>query len=293
MNYMRMGPEMKRMVLIGSPIGGASIGLVFDKVFEKYNFDGIYYANELNPESFDQFMRAVPTLGICGIGVTMPYKQSIVPYLDDMEEIARVSGVANNISVDKDGKTYGYATDGYGMCQALENAGAVIAGSRCLMLGAGGVGSIAVAELARRGAREIVIANRTTSRAQELAKRITDWSGVPTRVVGFDPESLDQAASQADLVLQGTCLGMVGEYAYLGFLDHVPKHAYVIDAMIEPTPSRFLQRAMANGLKWVDGLPMFVCQVERICEKCFGLTIDAETKKQAEQWMLQVVQGQL
>lgn len=293
MNYLRFDAKMKRMVLIGDPIGGASLGLVFDKIFEKYGFNGIYYANELKQENFDGFMKSLPSLGICGIGVTMPYKQAIVPYLDDMEEIARVAGVANNIAVDENGRTYGYATDGYGMCQALENAGAVLKGSRALMLGAGGVGSIASAELARRGAKEIVIANRTLSRAEELAEKIEKWSGVPVKAIPFEREALDAAASNADLILQGTCLGMVGEFDYLGFLDKAPAHAYVIDAMIEDHPSDFLKAAEQAGLKWVDGLPMFVCQVERICEKCFGLSIDEETKKQAETWMLKTVKGEI
>lgn len=297
MGNLKYNVKMKKMVLIGYPLGDdLPIGQVFGKVFEDYGFNGMYYSNELREKDFDAFMKAVPVMGICGIGVTMPYKQKIVPYLDDMEETARVAGASNNIAVDKNGKTYGYATDGFGMCQAIENNGVSIKGKRALVLGAGGASCLTAVELASRGISHITIANRTMEKARTIAKKIIDWSGITVDVIPFEKEALDNAAASTNIILNCTSLGMkaIGQdFEYLDFVGKMPKGSLVADAVIEPEPTNLLIKAKGHGFATVDGLPMFTCQVERICEKCFGLKIDESARKRAEKYMSDAVKGLL
>ena len=285
------------MFLVGEPLGHSVISKVFAAVFEKNNMNAIYFPVEVSAEKLEEFMKATKLFKLCGIGVAMPLKTKIGAYLDDEEDIAKMFGVANNITIDENGKSYGYATDGYGMCQALENAGKPVKGSSVLILGAGGVGGIVSAELAKRGAKQLFIANRTLEKAQRIVDILKEnFSRIEAKAIFADQTSLDKAAAQCDVLLQCTPLGMNGkrlQYDYLGFLDKMQKGSAVVDAVYNPDPTLLLSAAKEKGLLAVSGMNMFLCQLEKIFDKIFHVQLDQESLKLAGQVMRAAIEGKI
>ncbi|MHB1315198.1 MAG: shikimate dehydrogenase family protein [Christensenellales bacterium] len=288
--------DTQLMFLVGEPLGHSVISKVFAAVFEKNNMNAIYFPVEVSAAKLGEFMKALKLFKLCGIGVAMPLKTLIGAYLDEVEDVAKMFGVVNNIAIDKNGKSHGYATDGYGMCQALENAGMSIKGRSVLILGAGGVSGIVSAELAERGAKRIIIANRTIEKAQRIADIVKSFTSIEASAVSFDPSSLDNAASQCSVLLQCTPLGMQGkgiQHEYLGFLDKLPQGSGVVDAVYNPDPTLFLEKAKEKGLLTVSGMNMFLCQLEQIFDKVFHVRLDQESLQLAGRVMKDAIAGKL
>ena len=249
---------------IGNPLGHSMTGKIYNALIKEYDLNAVFLLLELTEEEFPAFMKNLKAYHVAGIGITMPYKTKIGAYLDKLEKNSEIFGCVNNVSIDDDGKTHGWAQDGVGMCTALEDVGGKIAGNKILVLGAGGVSGVVAAELANRGASEIIIANRTASKAADIAQRIEKHYNTPARAISFTPDDLDKVAAQCSAVMQCTSLGMHGmkdDYEYLGFLDKLPKDGAVADVIYNPDPTNFLAKARQIGLKNANGMPMLANQM--------------------------------
>lgn len=184
--------------------------------------------------------------------------------------------------MDKNKKKHGYAFDGYAMCEMVEDEGGTIAGRKALVLGAGGISGVVADELAKRGATEIVILNRTPGKAIEVAGIVQSSTGVPAHGGALTRDELDRAAEGAGVVMQCTSLGIYGgsqDFEYLGFLDRLNADAVAADAIYNPSPTAFLAHARKRGLLAVNGLGMLACQKRQIFKACLGIDIGDEGKK--------------
>ncbi|MHB1314397.1 MAG: shikimate dehydrogenase family protein [Christensenellales bacterium] len=284
------------MLLIGDPLGHSVISKVHAAIFEKRNMNAIFFPVEVSAANLGEFMKASKLFKLVGIGVTMPHKTTVGAYCDEVEEVARLFGVTNNIAIDKDGKYNGFATDGYGMCQALENAGMAVKGRSVLILGAGGVAGIVAAELAKRGATELFIANRTVEKAQAIVEKLKQYSPIKATAVSTEPAELDKAAGQCSILFQCTSLGMHGkgaEHEYLGFLDKMPKGSGIAEAIYNPDPTKLISEAKKRGFLTVSGMAMYLCQLKINDEKIFHITLDDDDLKLAEKVMKDAIAGKI
>ncbi len=254
--------------IIGFPIGH-SISPVFQQAALDYCALPLRYrAYNVHPEDIAAFVAELRMPGIRGINVTVPHKETVIPFLDDIDDGAAEAGAVNTI-VHRQGRLTGYNTDGYGFLRALrEGAGLAPAGCRALILGAGGAARGVVLALAREKAAQLTIANRTVRRAESLAQ-LARGRGIPAAALPLsdtgadaDPE-LAAAAGQADLIVNCTTIGM----AHGPQPDGVPLSwqliapgALVYDLVYNPPQTRLLGEAARAGIATLGGIEMLVYQ---------------------------------
>lgn len=192
--------------VIGYPIEHSLSPRMHNASFKACGLDYAYVALDVHPDRLAEAAAGMASLGFEGFNVTMPHKEKIIPLLDDVDEIAKISGAVNTVTVE-DGYLKGTNTDGAGFTEACSEAGVDFAGQRILLLGAGGAGAAVAGAMLGEGVGELVIANRTLSRAEDLKVRLEKIGagvGLQTRAL----ENLEDAVIRADIIVNTTYLGM-------------------------------------------------------------------------------------
>ena len=253
--------------IIGFPIGHSISPAFQQAALDCYAIPARYRAYNVHPEDVAAFVAELRLPAILGINVTVPHKEAVIPFLDNLDDWAAEAGAVNTI-VHRRGRLTGYNTDGYGFLRALrEGAGFDPAGSRALILGAGGAARGVVLALAREKVAQLTIANRTAGRAEILA-RLAQSRGVvaaalPLPATANPDPALAAAAQQADLIVNCTTIGM----AHSPQADGVPlpwqllaPGALVYDLVYNPPQTRLLGEAAQAGIATLGGIEMLVYQ---------------------------------
>ena len=248
--------------IIGFPIGH-SISPVFQQAALDYlGISATYQAREVHPDQVGQFIQGLRESHFLGINVTLPHKEAVIPHLDEVDDWATEAGAVNTI-VNRDGRLTGHNTDGYGFLQGLKYGGSFEPqGRQVLLLGAGGAARGVVLALAREGVQEIVIANRTLSRAEALV-RVAQGRGVGSQAIPLEWNELSLAAVQADLIVNCTTLGMTHgpDASASPLLRHqIPPTALVYDLVYNPLETALLREAAHAGAGTLGGIQMLVHQ---------------------------------
>ena len=248
--------------IIGYPIGH-SISPVFQQAgLDHLGISATYQAREVHPDQVGQFIQGLRESQFLGINVTLPHKEAVIPHLDEVDDWATEAGAVNTI-VNRDGRLTGHNTDGYGFLQGLKyGANFQPQGRQVLLLGAGGAARGVVLALAREGVQEIVIANRTLSRAEALV-RVAQGRGVGSLAIPLEWNELSLAAVQADLIVNCTTLGMTHgpDASASPLLRHqIPPTALVYDLVYNPLETALLREAAHAGAGTLGGIQMLVHQ---------------------------------
>lgn len=221
-----------------------------------------YQLFEREPEQLEAFLTQ-ENLG--GINVTIPYKQAVMPYCDEIDPLAQAIGSVNTI-VNEGGHLHGYNTDAIGFCRMAEKAGISFQGKKALILGSGGASLTAQAMSKRLGAREVIVVSRHGEDNYENLSRHAD----------------------ADIVVNATPVGMfphVGEKAV--DLTAFPNCSGVLDLIYNPQRTALLLQAEELGIPHSDGLPMLVEQAVSAEEYFFHKTIEKQAGIRILQDLLQ------
>ena len=214
--------------------------------------DYAYRLIELQPEEVGPFLRKK---AFQGINVTIPYKQTVIPYLDDLSARAKAIGSVNTIVRRKDGSLAGYNTDFGGFEAMLRQAHLDPAGKKCLVLGSGGASKTVVACLRAGGASEIRVISRSGEDNYDNLSRHRD----------------------ARLLINATPVGMYPKTdASPVNLSLFPELEGVADLIYNPEKTQLLRQAEILGLRAVNGLYMLVEQARLASELFTGRQIAAE-----------------
>lgn len=229
-----------------------------------------YEIRELRPEEVAAFMTKHD---FKGINVTIPYKKTVIPFLEEMTDRAKMIGAVNTI-VNKDGKLYGDNTDFYGMEKMLERAGLDLQGKKVLILGTGGTCLTSKAVAKHMGARRVECVSR---------HGISDVSGITEEMQKDGSAVLSYEAAyryraDTEVIINTTPVGMFPEADAVPIdIDRFPSLIGVADAIYNPLTTKFVQQAKAKGLIGVCGLYMLVAQAMRAAENFTGSVISDET----------------
>lgn len=277
--------ETKLLGLLGYPLAHSIAAPIHNGLYRFGKINAVMLPMELKnePGNLERFFSAVETLRIQGFIVTMPYKTQMLPYMDEMSEISRVFNCVNAVKYEN-GRFYGRAYDGYGMCQTLEDADCRLEGREALILGAGGISGVVAGEMANRGVTSFTILNRTEEKAVQLARTLWEYTGKPVHAGALTEENLEQAARRAGVVAQCTAAGMYGtgtEFPFLKFIEKLGKDTVVVDALYNPPKTAFLQAAEAQGLLAVNGMGMLSNQANSLTKFFLGQDLGPEGKREA------------
>jgi len=273
--------------IFGHPVEHTFSPAMHNAAFAALKMDYVYVPFPVPPTGLAVAVAAVRALGLAGVNVTIPHKESVLPLLDELSEEARLIGAVNTI-VNRSGRLYGDNTDGRGFLRALEGkAGFTPAGKTALILGAGGAARAVAAQLALAGVSKLLLANRSRNRAGELAGFITDKTGVRAEIVPW-PEGGGgtlpaEALLEAALVVQATPLGMHPNYSETAPLpfDLFRQGQLACDLVYNPLETLFLKKARQSGAVAVDGLGMLLYQGALAFELWTGATAPVEVMRQA------------
>ncbi|HWR14476.1 MAG TPA: shikimate dehydrogenase [Terriglobales bacterium] len=231
----------------GDPIEHSLSPQMMNAAFRRENLNSVYLA--LHAKSLDDLVKCAREIPIHGMSITMPYKQEIIKHLDNCEPLCEKVGACNTVIRSQEGKLYGFNTDVAGVTRPLE-ARIPLAGSKVLVLGAGGAARAAVFGLREKGAN-VFILNRTPQTAQKLARE----SGAKT----IRRDELKK--QQFDVIINATPVGMGNGKAILDESEMNARIAF--DLVYNPMDTKFLQMARAKGMTAVPGVEMFVHQGAR------------------------------
>ena len=248
--------------IIGCPIGHSISPAFQQAALDSLSIGAEYRAYEVRADDVGGFVDSLRAAGVRGVNVTVPHKEAVVPFLDEVDGWAAEAGAVNTI-VNRGGRLIGYNTDGYGFLRALRELGGLEpAGKRALILGAGGSARGVVQALVRAGVGRLDIANRTASRAAALAE-LARARGVPANAVPPECGRLGDAAASAALIVNCTSLGMThgpDETASPLAAAQIPAAALVYDLVYNPLRTPLLQEAGRAGAATLGGIAMLVYQ---------------------------------
>ncbi|MBQ3147004.1 MAG: shikimate kinase [Oscillospiraceae bacterium] len=209
-----------------------------------------YTLFEKEPEEIEVFLK---TGDFTGINVTVPYKKTVIPYLDELTEVAQKMGAVNTI-VRRNGKLIGHNTDPFGFLTMLEDSGLTVAGKKVLVLGSGGASNTAVAVLKELGAQVVIVSRSGENNYENL-----------------------HLHQDARVIVNCTPVGM---YPNVGVspiaLDLFPQLEGVLDMIYNPARTKLLLDAESRGLVAVNGLLMLVAQAKESAQWFLEQTISRE-----------------
>lgn len=254
-----------RACVIGHPIAHSRSPMIHGYWLKELGLSGQYGREDVAPVDFSAFIGSLREKGYVGCNVTLPHKEAAFRLVERATERAKQLQVVNTLWFEGD-TLCGDNTDIEGFLSNLDDQAPQWSHSldKAVVLGAGGAAASIIAGLKERGAREIVLINRTLERAEIMAKRFgstirpMDWSGA------------SDALDRCSIVVNTTSLGMKGQPALDIDLEKLPPTALVTDIVYVPLETGLLRQARERGNPVADGLGMLLHQAVPGFEHWFG-----------------------
>ena len=263
--------------VLGHPINHSKSPKLHNYWLSLFNIGGYYIPLDIDPRNFENSIRALIDLGFVGANVTIPYKEKVLKIADKISDRAAIIGAANTLTFLQDGRIYADNTDGYGFLQNIKckyNDWSAGEGTS-VVFGAGGASRAILGALIEDGANEVILANRTRSRADQLRSdfgakiKVVDWTKVQNYL------------SDASTVINATSLGMDGKEELPISLQGLRKNTLVTDIVYTPLNTPLLENAAKRGCRTVDGLGMLIHQAIPGFERWFGVKPDVSENLRA------------
>jgi len=248
---------------------GEKLGHSFSPIIHKQLADYDYQLYSIPRDEIDAFMKK---RDFAALNVTIPYKQTVMPYCDELSPAAKKIGCVNTLVMRPDGTLFGDNTDYLGFLSMAKKAGIDFNGKKVLILGSGGTSLTARTAAADSSAREVIIVSRSGAVNYDNVYQITD----------------------ADIVVNTTPVGMYPNNGVSAIdLEKLPNISGVLDVIYNPLNSALIMQAKRLGIPCASGLRMLVAQAKYASERFTGKTIDdaviAEIEKNLLMEMVNIV----
>ena len=252
----------------GQDIGYTLSPAMHNAAFRHCGLDYVYVTFEIAATEVRRAVDGIRGLGLAGVNVTKPLKTDVLPYLDEVSEEARRIGSVNTIS-NRSGRLAGTSTDGAGLLRALGEEGVAVAGSRMLILGAGGAARAACAMARGQGAASITIAARNADRARDTA------SVGGAEAITLSPSDLGAAVREVDLVINA----IPGDLSLES--DWFTSGQFVYDSRYDQAETGLMRIARSRGAATSNGIGMLLFQGAASFEIWTGRAAPVEVMRSA------------
>jgi len=258
---------MIRACCIGWPVTHVRSPLIHGYWLKRYGIDGAYGREAVEPGGVEAFLRSLGDRGLAGCNVTIPHKESAFAAMDEVDLGAVAVGAVNTVWLDG-GRLVGMNSDVIGFLKNLDQQapGWDREVGHALVLGAGGGARGIVHGLLSRGVPVVTVANRSLAKAEAIA------AGHPRAIRPLSWDALPRQLAEADLLVNTTSLGMVGQPPLDLPLAALKPSAIVSDIVYVPLETDLLARAAARGHRTVEGLGMLLHQAVPGFARWFGVT---------------------
>lgn len=246
---------------IAGSIGGMGVKM-HNAAFKYMNLPYTYVSFE--PDNIEDTIKAMKNLGIRGLGVTMPFKQAIIPYLDDLDSAAREIGAVNTV-VNEEGRLKGYNTDSYGALTTLHEA-TDLKDKKVVILGAGGVARTIIWSLLKY-TKDVIVYNNNQKSGKEVAEAFG--------VVFAGEIALLNSDIEYDILINCTSVGFKSSETIVT-ADRIRPSTFVMDVVFLPTCTTFLKEAKSVGCVTLSGTRMIMHQACKQFELYTGVAAPFE-----------------
>ena len=262
----RIGPETARFAVLGQSLPHTWSPYIHNSLFDAAGLDAVYLPVTVPPERLGSVTDVFRSC-FSGFNVTIPYKEKILPFLDDVDEAARVCGAVNTVEI-RNGRMIGHITDGLGMLRAIEEKGVETHQADVLILGGGGAARVAGYAFLSRGGR-VTFAVRDTQKGDTLAHALAQTQQDGLHRLSVRP--LADCAEAHDILINCTPVGMYPHVdACPVSADAIARCRALFDAVYNPRETRLLALARQNGLPAIEGLGMLFYQAVEAQKFWFG-----------------------
>jgi len=246
--------------LFGNPVGHSLSPLMQNSAISMLGLPYIYLPFKIDPTQLKDAVAAIRALGMGGVNVTIPFKEAVIPFLDELSPSARACGAVNLIQ-NQSGRLIGFNTDGEGFIRSLAEASITPRG-RVVLIGAGGAARALAWALTKFPVEQIVFLDIDEVRAQKLAATMRQEAHCVSQAKLMCEDTFREVSAAADFIINCSSVGMFPKTddCPVDSLDQVRDEAVVCDLVYNPLQTRFLQMAAARGLKTIGGLSMLVHQ---------------------------------
>ena len=249
---------MKKYLVIGNPIEHSLSPKLHNYWIKENNINAIYDKKLLDENNIQEVIEEVKNEKIHGINVTVPFKKSVIPFLDQLSPLAKEVQSVNTI-FKKDNKVIGENTDVGGFKQSLEYINYNVKNKKVFILGAGGVVPSILKALEKLGAAKVYISNRTKEKAKNLESHYKISLGLETLDWGQSPDF--------DIIINATSLGLKNnDKIELDYNKHKSKlfggKKLFYDVIYNPEKTNFLLKGEELGNETTNGKMMFICQAQ-------------------------------
>lgn len=246
--------------VLGDPVDGNPTGVMEEAGFEHAGLNFRYITVKVLPEDFDSAMQGVKAFNMRGVNLTMPHKISVLKYMDELSEAARVIGAVNTVVCREDGTMFGENTDGKGFVQSVLEADVALKDKTICLLGAGGAARSIGVECALAGAKKVYVINRNCERGEALARVINENTPAQAKYIPWTEKV--SIPRDTEILINATCVGLhpnVNDAPDINY-DDIREGMVACDVVFNPVNTSFLMNAKARGAKIIDGLGMLVNQ---------------------------------
>ncbi|MBS4540016.1 shikimate dehydrogenase [Clostridium sp. D2Q-11] len=251
---MKIDSDTSLFCLIGNPVSKSLSPLIHNISFEWNKINSTYLT--FNVEDLEKSIDGIKALGIKGFNVTIPYKEKIMIYLDEIDKLAKDIGAVNTVK-NIDGKLVGYNTDGLGFIKSLEERNINLNNKNVLILGAGGASRAIAMTLANEGIHKLHITNRTIKRAKNLVSDINNtYENLDVKFI-----EKNNIVDCYDIVINTTSIGMFPNIIDMPIDPSIfDDDTIIYDIIYKPRPTKFLKESKKQNKITIDGLDMLIHQ---------------------------------
>lgn len=268
----------KVFCLIGHPVEHSMSPTMWNPALQELGLDYVYVAYEVHPDKLESAINGMRALDIKGMNVTIPHKQEVMKYVDEIDPIAEKMGAINTIKNDN-GVLKARNTDAGGAKKSLIDAGCELSGKNVLILGSGGV-SRALAFILADDVGQIVLTDIVEDLAIGLAKEVSEKTDVNIEGKISNDAILKEEAEKADILINATPLGMYPKMDASPIAkEFLHKDLFVFDVIYNPLETKFMKEAAEIGCKTLSGLDMLVNQGVLAFEWFTGKTPNSKLMK--------------
>jgi len=269
--------------IFGHPVKHSLSPDMHNSAFNTLGLNSVYVAFDIDPESIEEATRAIRVMGIRGINITIPHKQTIIPYLDEVSPDAKLTGAVNTVK-NENGKLLGYNTDVGGFLRAIrEDLDFSPEGNTLFLIGAGGAARAVLSAFCMNGGAVVYITDIIKDKALELANQFkANFQNITIETVELDNQNLiEQKLNEADILVNASPAGMDSVGSLDIPLTSLNKNAVVYDLVYKPPDTNLLKEAKQLGHKASGGLSMLLYQGAESFEIWTGENAPVEIMKKA------------
>ena len=259
--------------IIGYPLSHTLSPSMHNFIYQKLGIDVEYKKWEISPNNLKSHIEKINNENFIGANITVPYKEKIVPLLDEIRNEAKFTGAVNTI-VKNNNKLIGYNTDVYGIEQTLDIKLKNDVINNAVIFGAGGAAKAAFFVLLQRGLNNLTIVNRTKSNALKMISKFNNVNCDQIIITLNEKSQIKSACLSADLIINTTILGMKGSgYEDISPIDStfIDSNSVIFDMVYNPTKTQLIKIALERNANIIEGLNMLVYQAIKSIELWTGI----------------------